>query len=173
MAQMRSAGSWDIAQTFRNEYQMAAESMRQPDFTEGVTALLVRKEKPKWQPESLEAIAQAGQDPTEPFFKFSKENTEPNYFDDSDAQRLFDNEYRTATDFTVSTITDDLLRRPPTLSKAKAGTLADIYQTRGVYSVCLAPGRLHTLAHSLHFRYSWEGYSSTSKAGPDMQNEKV
>lgn len=72
LRQMRSAKPWSIAETFKNEYKMAMQCMRHPDFTEGVTALLVRKEKPNWQPATLEAVAESG-DPTEPFFDFKGE----------------------------------------------------------------------------------------------------
>ncbi|KAJ3498665.1 hypothetical protein NLG97_g952 [Lecanicillium saksenae] len=41
---------------FEREHQIASKFMQHPDFTEGVTALLFRKETPKWQPESLAAI---------------------------------------------------------------------------------------------------------------------
>lgn len=70
LRQMRVGGGWDIAEAFRKEHHMASTFMQHPDFTEGVTALLVRKKKPTWQPESLEAVAAAGNDPTAPFFDF-------------------------------------------------------------------------------------------------------
>ncbi|KAI9149308.1 putative 3-hydroxyisobutyryl-CoA hydrolase [Paramyrothecium foliicola] len=69
LRQMRQGGNWDIADTFIKEYQIARKFMQHSDFTEGVTALLVRKETPKWQPESLEAIP-ADEDVSEPFFEF-------------------------------------------------------------------------------------------------------
>lgn len=69
LRQMRTAGSWDIAETFKKEHKMATRFMQHPDFTEGVTGLLVRKETPRWQPESLEACA--GQDVAKPFFNFN------------------------------------------------------------------------------------------------------
>lgn len=71
LRQMRVGGDWDIAETFKKEHQIATQFMKHPDFTEGVTALLVRKEKPKWSPESLEAIP-ASENVAKPFFKFNK-----------------------------------------------------------------------------------------------------
>ncbi|KAL1872303.1 hypothetical protein VTK73DRAFT_1613 [Phialemonium thermophilum] len=58
LRQMRIGRSWTIAETFKREHQMAAQFMRHPDFTEGVSALLIRKDKtrPKWQPATLEDI---------------------------------------------------------------------------------------------------------------------
>ncbi|KAH7008322.1 ClpP/crotonase-like domain-containing protein [Ilyonectria destructans] len=72
LRQMRVAGKWDIAETFQKEHQIASKFMQHPDFTEGVTALLVRKEKPVWQPESLAAVG--SQNVAKPFFEFDKEN---------------------------------------------------------------------------------------------------
>lgn len=69
LKQMRVGGGWDIAETFAHEHQIATQFMKHPDFSEGVTALLVRKEKPKWQPESLDAIT-SSEDVTAPFFAF-------------------------------------------------------------------------------------------------------
>lgn len=71
LKQMRTGGQWSISETFNKEHQIASKFMQHPDFTEGVTALLVRKEKPKWQPESLDAIT-APEDVTKPFFEFDK-----------------------------------------------------------------------------------------------------
>lgn len=69
LRQMRVGGEWDIAETFKKEHQIATKFMQHPDFTEGVEALLVRKETPKWQPESLDAIS-PGTNVTKPFFEF-------------------------------------------------------------------------------------------------------
>ncbi|KAK0383592.1 hypothetical protein NLU13_9503 [Sarocladium strictum] len=69
LRQMRNGGKWNLAETFSKEHQIASKFMQHPDFTEGVTALLVRKEAPKWQPESLEAIP-ASEDVAKPFFEF-------------------------------------------------------------------------------------------------------
>ena len=73
LRQMQTGRKWDIAEAFKKEYEIASKFMQHPDFTEGVTALLVRKETPKWQPESLEAIP-AGEDVAQPFFKFKKKS---------------------------------------------------------------------------------------------------
>jgi 3-hydroxyisobutyryl-CoA hydrolase len=48
--------------------------MQHHDFTEGVTALLVRKEQPKWQPESLAAIP-TSENVSQPFFDFGEEQS--------------------------------------------------------------------------------------------------
>jgi len=69
LKQMRVSGDWDIAETFKREHQIATQFMKHPDFSEGVTALLVRKEKPKWQPESLDAITDS-QAVSQPFFEY-------------------------------------------------------------------------------------------------------
>ncbi|KAK7215322.1 hypothetical protein V2G26_003325 [Clonostachys chloroleuca] len=69
LRQMRIGGQWDIAKTFQNEHEIATKFMKHPDFTEGVTALLVRKETPKWSPESLDAIP-ANQNVAKPFLTF-------------------------------------------------------------------------------------------------------
>lgn len=71
LQQMRVAGEWTIAETFEKEHQIASKFMQHHDFSEGVTALLVRKEKPKWQPASLDAIAPT-EDVAAPFFEFDK-----------------------------------------------------------------------------------------------------
>lgn len=73
LRQMRVGGKWDLVETFNKEHQIASKFMQHPDFTEGVTALLVRKEAPKWQPESLEAIP-ASDDVSKPFFEFDSKH---------------------------------------------------------------------------------------------------
>lgn len=66
--------SWSIADTFRREHQMAAHFMRHPDFVEGVSALLIRRDKvpPAWKPASLEDIS-LEENIAAPFFKVSAE----------------------------------------------------------------------------------------------------
>jgi 3-hydroxyisobutyryl-CoA hydrolase len=66
--QMRLGRTWSIAETFQREHQIAAKFMNHPDFTEGVDALLIRKDgDPQWQPKTLEDIT-PGSRITEPFF---------------------------------------------------------------------------------------------------------
>jgi 3-hydroxyisobutyryl-CoA hydrolase len=76
LRQMRIGGSWTIAETFRREHQMAGKFMRHPDFTEGVSCLLMRKGNPKpqpqWQPASLEDI-KPEDDVATPFFEVEGE----------------------------------------------------------------------------------------------------
>ncbi|KAF9881082.1 mitochondrial 3-hydroxyisobutyryl-CoA hydrolase [Colletotrichum karsti] len=58
LRQMRIGRQWSIKETFQREHQIATKFMQHPDFSEGVTALLVDKPKrtPEWQPASLEHI---------------------------------------------------------------------------------------------------------------------
>ncbi|CAJ2507760.1 Uu.00g089460.m01.CDS01 [Anthostomella pinea] len=74
--QMQVARDWSISDTFQREHQIASNFMKHPDFTEGVTARLISKEKPKptpkWQPASLEEV-QPGDDIAAPFFKVSND----------------------------------------------------------------------------------------------------
>jgi len=54
---MQLGQGWRIIEAFQREHQIAGKFMRHPDFTEGVDALLIRKDKkPMWQPASLEDI---------------------------------------------------------------------------------------------------------------------
>ncbi|TPX08177.1 uncharacterized protein E0L32_001927 [Thyridium curvatum] len=75
LRQMRIGGKWTIAETFRREHQIASKFMQHPDFTEGVSALLINKPstKPEWKPQTLEDI---GPDDkvTEPFFAKPKDD---------------------------------------------------------------------------------------------------
>jgi 3-hydroxyisobutyryl-CoA hydrolase len=75
LRQMRLGSAWSIRETFQREHQMAAKFMRHPDFTEGVSALLIRKpapgeakQPPKWQPATLEDIKEED-NVAEPFFE--------------------------------------------------------------------------------------------------------
>lgn len=79
LRQMRLGKTWSIKETFQREHQIAAKFMRHPDFTEGVSALLIRKPEPgqprvppKWQPASLEDI-KASDNVAEPFFEVEGE----------------------------------------------------------------------------------------------------
>lgn len=72
LRQMRVGGEWDIAETFKKEHQIATKFMQHHDFTEGVSALLIRKDKPKWEPESLEAVG--GTNVAKPFFEHDSSN---------------------------------------------------------------------------------------------------
>ncbi|KAH8801696.1 mitochondrial 3-hydroxyisobutyryl-CoA hydrolase-like protein [Xylogone sp. PMI_703] len=69
LRQMRLGRRWSIAETFQREHQIASKFMRHPDFTEGVHALLIRKDgKPQWKPASLDDIKR-GDNIAEPFFE--------------------------------------------------------------------------------------------------------
>ncbi|KAK3403549.1 ClpP/crotonase-like domain-containing protein [Sordaria brevicollis] len=71
LRQMRLGKTWDIAQTFKREHQMAAKFMKSHDFNAGVKALLIEKEKngpAKWNPASLDEIA-PGANISEDYFK--------------------------------------------------------------------------------------------------------
>ncbi|AEO63331.1 uncharacterized protein THITE_2108432 [Thermothielavioides terrestris NRRL 8126] len=56
LRQMRIGSKWSIHDAFVREHAMAAKFMATHDFTEGVTALLIEKRPPSWQPASLEDI---------------------------------------------------------------------------------------------------------------------
>ncbi|KAG5935468.1 hypothetical protein E4U60_003152 [Claviceps pazoutovae] len=73
LRQMRHGGDWDIAETFKREHQIASKFMQHPDFTEGVTALLVHKTAPKWKFESLDGVP-ASENITQPFFEYNEAN---------------------------------------------------------------------------------------------------
>ncbi|KAG4438746.1 hypothetical protein IFR05_005774 [Cadophora sp. M221] len=69
LRQMQLGRNWSIRETFQREHQMAGKFMRHPDFTEGVHALLIRKDmKPVWQPASLEDV-KPEDNISEPFFE--------------------------------------------------------------------------------------------------------
>jgi 3-hydroxyisobutyryl-CoA hydrolase len=79
LKQMRLGKDWSIKETFQREHQIAAKFMRHPDFTEGVTALLVRRPKPgearippAWTPATLEDI-KPEDNIADPFFEVSGE----------------------------------------------------------------------------------------------------
>jgi 3-hydroxyisobutyryl-CoA hydrolase len=61
LQQMREARSWDIAETFQKELDIATHFMHHPDFIEGVTARLIKrsKERPNWVPNQLEDVTEA------------------------------------------------------------------------------------------------------------------
>ncbi|TGJ84908.1 hypothetical protein E0Z10_g3858 [Xylaria hypoxylon] len=76
LKQMQAGREWSISETFQREHQIAAKFMRHPDFTEGVSARLLSKERPKptpkWQPANLEAVKP--QDKIEiPFFQVAED----------------------------------------------------------------------------------------------------
>lgn len=56
LKQLRLGKGWRIDETFVREHEMAARFMQHPDFTEGVTALLIEKRAPTWQPKTLEEV---------------------------------------------------------------------------------------------------------------------
>lgn len=45
---------WTIDEAFQREYSVAARFMAHADFVEGVTALLVTKTSPQWNPPTIE-----------------------------------------------------------------------------------------------------------------------
>jgi 3-hydroxyisobutyryl-CoA hydrolase len=57
LRQMRIGGKWSIRDTFVREHAIASKFMASHDFTEGVTALLIEKRPPTWQPASLVEIS--------------------------------------------------------------------------------------------------------------------
>jgi 3-hydroxyisobutyryl-CoA hydrolase len=68
--QMKLGRNWSIAETFQREHQIASKFMRHPDFTEGVYALLIRKDNnPKWAvPYELSKVRD-NEDLAAPFFE--------------------------------------------------------------------------------------------------------
>ncbi|KAF2762700.1 ClpP/crotonase [Pseudovirgaria hyperparasitica] len=66
--QMRVGRKWNIRETFEQEHKIASKFMDHPDFIEGVTARLVRrqKERPNWQPASFDQVTS---DQIKQFFK--------------------------------------------------------------------------------------------------------
>lgn len=69
LRQMQLGRNWSIAETFQREHLIASKFMDHPDFTEGVFALLIRKDgKPKWTPASLEQVTPDA-NLAEPFFE--------------------------------------------------------------------------------------------------------
>lgn len=58
LKQMRIGKSWNIAQAFQEEYNIAAKFMAHSDFVEGVTARLIRREKarPQWKPNTFQEV---------------------------------------------------------------------------------------------------------------------
>jgi 3-hydroxyisobutyryl-CoA hydrolase len=75
LRQMRLGKDWGIKETFQREHAIAGKFMKHPDFTEGVSALLIRKPAPgeakqpaKWQPATLEDIKESD-NVAAPFFE--------------------------------------------------------------------------------------------------------
>ncbi|KAB8343149.1 hypothetical protein FH972_022739 [Carpinus fangiana] len=62
--QMVYGKDWNIAQAFDREHRIASHFMDHPDFTEGVSARLIRKpaETPKWQPVSISDVSEQDAD---------------------------------------------------------------------------------------------------------------
>lgn len=58
LRQMQTARSWNIAEAFQHEHNIAARFMAHPDFVTGVTARLIERSKgrPRWKPGSLEQV---------------------------------------------------------------------------------------------------------------------
>ncbi|PBP15318.1 ClpP/crotonase, partial [Diplocarpon rosae] len=87
LRQMQLGKSWSIREAFQREHAMASKFMDHPDFTEGVHALLIRKDgKPKWKHASLEEIRDSGENVSEPFFQMEGQTRLPllsvtNYMD--------------------------------------------------------------------------------------------
>lgn len=59
LRQLREGKAWNIRETFVREHKIAAEFMRHPDFTEGVSARLINKPptNPEWKPNTLEGVS--------------------------------------------------------------------------------------------------------------------
>ena len=59
LRQMQLGRDWRIAETFQREHELAGKFMAHPDFTEGVSARLIRKPPttPVWNPSSLDGVS--------------------------------------------------------------------------------------------------------------------
>ncbi|KAK5060132.1 hypothetical protein LTR84_010016 [Exophiala bonariae] len=59
LRQLREGRNWNIRETFIREHKIAAEFMRHPDFTEGVSARLIAKPpaNPVWKPNTLGEVS--------------------------------------------------------------------------------------------------------------------
>ena len=57
LKQMQLGKTWSIADAFEHEYNIAGVFMSHHDFVEGVTARLIRKETPKWNPATLDEVS--------------------------------------------------------------------------------------------------------------------
>lgn len=57
--QLRRGKKWNIAETFKNEHNIASKFMEHPDFVEGVSARLIAKppKTPEWDPPTMEEVA--------------------------------------------------------------------------------------------------------------------
>lgn len=64
LRQMQTSRSWDIAQTFQHEHNIASTFMEHHDFIEGVTARLIERKKgrPDWKPNTLQEVTSADVD---------------------------------------------------------------------------------------------------------------
>ncbi|KAL9102583.1 MAG: hypothetical protein Q9163_002301 [Psora crenata] len=60
LRQMQQGLGWSINETFEREYSLAGKFLEHPDFTEGVSARLIRKPAtaPVWNPPSLEGVSE-------------------------------------------------------------------------------------------------------------------
>ena len=59
LKQMQLGRNWNISETFQREYHVASKFMEHPDFTNGVTAKLMKKpaERPVWSPPRLQDVS--------------------------------------------------------------------------------------------------------------------
>ena len=62
LRQMELGRQWSIGETFQNEYHIAANFMSHPDFTNGVSARLIHKTTPEWDPASLQDVTRKSVD---------------------------------------------------------------------------------------------------------------
>ena len=62
LRQMELGRQWTIGQTFQNEYHIAGNFMSHPDFNSGVTARLIHKTTPTWDPPSLQDVTRKAVD---------------------------------------------------------------------------------------------------------------
>ena len=53
---VEGAGMTDFAQNMRNEFRIACHVIRRPDFVEGVRAMMIDKDAPRWDPPSADLV---------------------------------------------------------------------------------------------------------------------
>lgn len=69
LRQMRLGKKWTISETFQRELHIASKCLQSHDFSEGVTALLIEKRPPEWDPPTLE---ESTDEVTDPFFRIGE-----------------------------------------------------------------------------------------------------
>lgn len=97
LRQLREGKNWNITETFQREFFMAARFMEKPDFVEGVTALLIEKNrKPTWST-TFEATSEW---PAKPAAETTEPTAEPTAETESPVESAEFTDSTSALDFT-------------------------------------------------------------------------